>query len=103
MIIQSSNKPILVILNDDLSARTVKANLSMYGITMKSWANANMTFYTRADGKHIIELPLTQTETASFKVGVAIFELKWLDAANTTEFSRQVEVIVASRNDRGSL
>jgi len=101
MIIQSSNKPILVVLNDDISECVVKANLSRFGTIIKEWENDDMDFYD-ANGKHIIELPLTQEETAGFRTGKAIFEIKWL-SNGTTQFSEQVEIEIVQRNDKGEL
>lgn len=99
MIIQSSNKPILVVLNDDLSNYIVRANLSRLGKAIKIWNMEDMIFHNEK-GKHIIELPLMQEETKEFRTGDFTFEIKWLDSNGFVQFSKQVDIKVVARNDK---
>ena len=102
MIILSSNKPVLVVTSDDLSSYQLRANLSRLGYKIKVWNKEDMIFHDK-NGKHIIELPLSQEETKMFKSGNMIFEIKWLDSEGYVQFGKQVEVYVNNRYDKEAL
>lgn len=67
----------------------------MRGNVIKEWTNDDMTFH-----ENYIDLPLTQKETASFPIGTAKLELKWVNAAGKVDFGDAVSVNIVARNDR---
>lgn len=101
-IIQSSNKPIICVSIDDLSESEIRATISQNGKIVKTWESDDMNFYDNS-GRHFIELPLTQQETAALKRGSAIIGVKWFNADDYVEFSKEEIIEVISREDRAKL
>lgn len=102
MIIQSSNKPIILEFTEEIEGsgifETFRATLwDAEKKKIKTWNKDN-------SNKHdnIIELPLEQEETAEME-GQVELEVKWLNSDNKTEFSEIETILVKPQNDKNVL
>lgn len=95
MIIQSTNKPIIIKANEDLSVFSIRATLWRMSAKVKEWEKEDMVFED-----NYIQLPLTQEETANFKSGEHILEIKWLNADGKVDFAKKIALYVMNRNDK---
>lgn len=96
MIIQSSNKPILIKFSEEVLFPNIR-------ITLWNEKNQKLKEWTKEDIKiegNIAEAPLTQEETANFPKGIAILEIKWLDNDGKTEFANKERINIVDRNDK---
>lgn len=83
-IIQGSNKPIVIVLDENISSATdivVSVSYLANGKCLKHWHKANVTFGTvvvEEETKYTITCPLTQQDTLAFPHGDVVIDLKWL-------------------------
>lgn len=98
MIIQSTNKPIIVDMGEDLRGRTIRATLWSKGEKIAQWDQEAIVY----EG-NIIQLPLTQETTKEFKPGAVVLEIKWLNLAGKTEFIEEIKMVIEARFDKEPL
>lgn len=95
MIIQSSNKPIILDFSEDIEGITIRATLwDEKNVLLKQWTNNEM----QIDGT-TATLPLTQEETGKWEGEHVKLEVKWLDKDGITEFAETEILLIDNKND----
>jgi hypothetical protein len=96
MIIQSSNKPIIIDFSEDMTDNKIRVTLwDNKGIKLKEWINADLTIE-----ENIVTASLTQEETANFPECMARLEIKWLNSDGITEFAKNIAIRISDKNDK---
>ena len=95
MIIQSSNKPIILDFSEDIEGITIRATLwDEKNVLLKQWTNNEMEI-----DETIAILPLSQEETGKWEGAHAKLEVKWLDRDGITEFAETEILLIDNKND----
>lgn len=98
MIVQTTNKPIILDVDEELEGRPIRAKL--YDIDnnlLEEWDESDIVY-----NANIIELPLSEEITKDFPVGTASLEIKWLNADGKVEFVEPIRIYVGYRRDKST-
>lgn len=102
MIIQSSNKPIILEFTENIENTNIhnsfRATLwDKNKNKLKTWTKENSIVH-----ENLIELSLTQIETAEYTEYVEL-EVKWLNEDNKTEFTEIETIYIKNQKDKDEL
>lgn len=98
MIIQSTNKPIIVELDETISGQPIRATLWQNNQKVAEWREYDIEYEN-----NIIQLPLEQEITSTFSEGLATLEIKYLNINGETEFIEPILMVVIARKDKEAL